>query len=402
MLRFFNKTVLALIILLLFAGGVWQLVDMRFSTGEHQPAYSTFRADPKGCRAFMESLDSLADRTAAQGLRDLHHLTKDTDQAIMILGTHPKYGLSVSEKELSWIRTHLKEGGRIVLTYASGNWADIAPPGTHLARPDDEDLPPGMEASLSQSLEEEWNIQFEQVSLSTSEAKDGDIGFTTRRGEHKSLPSRLSWRSTTCFDTKDSTWKTIYSRGDLAVVMEKKIGEGTLIVASDTFLFSNEALLNERETAFLMWTAGDKSHFVFDETHLGIREQPGVTALARRYGFDGAMISLLILAGLFIWRHSTPLAPRYEEAEEVQREGIQGNDAASALGHLLRRNIPRKKLLTAFVDEWKASTPLNKPNRNVIEAQLQSLADTDMTGLSEADILDLLKKATDLTKNRNA
>ena len=48
---------------------------------------------------------------------------------------------------------------------------------------------------------------------------------------------------------------------------------------------------------------------IFDESHLGQRESPGLMTLARRYRLGGVIATLALLAGLVIWKSVSTLAP---------------------------------------------------------------------------------------------
>jgi hypothetical protein len=90
---------------------------------------------------------------------------------------------------------------------------------------------------------------------------------------------------------------------------------------------------------------------VFDEHHLGLSETASLVMLARKYRLVGLGLGLLILAVLFIWRNSSSLLPprRTSSADEARPA------LASALQHLLRRNIPEPELIATCLAEWEKS-----------------------------------------------
>jgi hypothetical protein len=92
---------------------------------------------------------------------------------------------------------------------------------------------------------------------------------------------------------------------------------------------------------------------VFDEAHLGTVETSGVSGLMRKYRLYWFVAGLILLAGLFIWKNSLSLAPRF--AEQKQEEFVAGKEAASGFVNLLRRNIPPVNLLETSFAEWKKS-----------------------------------------------
>src|SRR6185295_18194593 len=103
------------------------------------------------------------------------------------------------------------------------------------------------------------------------------------------------------FGQTNSSWRTIYGRiagtNVEPVVIERTMGSGSIVLCADSFHFSNEALRREREPELLAWFIGPAREIVFDETHLGVQEAPGVATLARKYRLGSVFVALLILAG---------------------------------------------------------------------------------------------------------
>ena len=201
------------------------------------------------------------------------------------------------------------------------------------------------------NLEDEWGFHegFEKLE------PDGDnyapVSVVNQSG--LALPRSLDWHSGMIFTNCDAAWRTIYARGTNAVVVERKFGKGSVVLASDSFFISNEAMLKARHADLLAWLVGANRRVVFDEAHLGISESPGVAALMRKYRLHGLAAGLLLLAGLFIWKNSTSLVPPH--AGEPREDFVAGKDAASGFVNLLRRNIPARDIFAACFAEWKKS-----------------------------------------------
>jgi hypothetical protein len=139
------------------------------------------------------------------------------------------------------------------------------------------------------------------------------------------------------------------------VVIERTMGRGSIVLCADSFPFSNEALRREREPELLAWFVGLAREVIFDETHLGVQEDPGVATLARKYRLGGVFAALLILAGLFIWKNSASFMPPYEEQLARERgELVEGKDSAAGFINLLRRNIPPADLMKVCLEQWNA------------------------------------------------
>jgi hypothetical protein len=111
-----------------------------------------------------------------------------------------------------------------------------------------------------------------------------------------------------------------------------------------------------RQPELLAWFIGPSRRVIFDETHLGVEESPGISALARKYRLHGLFGALLALALLFVWKNSTSFLPPYEE--EVRRDGgdaVAGRESSAGFVNLLRRNIRPDDLLGVCITEWRTS-----------------------------------------------
>src|SRR6202023_1528489 len=94
---------------------------------------------------------------------------------------------------------------------------------------------------------------------------------------------------------------------------------------------------------------------IFDEHHLGLSENASIAMLARKYRLVGLAAGLLLLAVLFIWRNSSPLLPQRKPATVDGVAVAEGRGSASALQHLLRRNVAESDLIATCLNEWEKS-----------------------------------------------
>jgi hypothetical protein len=146
----------------------------------------------------------------------------------------------------------------------------------------------------------------------------------------------------------------IYARGSSAVVIERNFGGGSVVIATDSYFVSNEALSKDRHADLLAWLIGSNRNIVFDEAHFGIVDSSGVATLMRKYRLHGVVAGLILIAGLFIWKNSTSLVP--PPVEEKQERFITGRDSGAGFVNLLRRSIAPRDLLATCFDEWKKSS----------------------------------------------
>ena len=124
-----------------------------------------------------------------------------------------------------------------------------------------------------------------------------------------------------------------------------------MVVLADAYLLTNEAMWKSRQTGLLIWLIGAGDQVIFDESHLGVSDQPGVTSLVARYRLHGVLVAILLVFALFVWRHSCPLVP----ASAQSSDSVQAAPAESgtSLAALVRRAIPESQLLAVSVQEWK-------------------------------------------------
>jgi hypothetical protein len=167
------------------------------------------------------------------------------------------------------------------------------------------------------------------------------------------LPRTLDWHSGMVFTNLDSAWHIIYARGANPVLIERQFGKGSVVMATDSYFVSNEAMENDRHADLLTWLIGANQNVVFDEAHFGIVETSGIAMLMRKYRLQGLAAGLLLLAGLFIWENTGSLVPPHAELE--QQEYIAGKDSAAGFVNLLRRSIAPRDLLATCFAEWKKS-----------------------------------------------
>jgi hypothetical protein len=324
--------------------------------------------------ALYESLGKLPGISVRRDVSAQNELPDEPSTAYLHLAAETGEWDWVPDDLATELRHFLARGGRLVITYYPVNRPlarfereeeDDTNDTTVAAAPNDETNPPPTmrpkkklkrgESESWVSLNDEWEFHegfkaLEPVGLNYAAA-------TVRRKADLDLPPSLAWHSGMIFTNCSVAWRTIYARGTDPVVIERHFGKGSLVIASDSYLVSNEAMLKDRHADLLAWLVGANRNIVFDEAHLGIVESPGVAGLMRKYRLQGLAAGLLLLAGLFIWKNATSLVPPH--ADESGEEFVAGKDATSGFVNLLRRNIPRRDVFAICFAEWKksAATP---------------------------------------------
>ncbi len=187
---------------------------------------------------------------------------------------------------------------------------------------------------------------FPETELATAE-------LATNLPPHE-LPSRVLSTASVWFDQPSNGWRTVYTQAEHPVLLERPVGRGSMVVAASSYCVSNEALRDDPPVTLLTWLVGGRQTVVFDETHHGVTDSPGVATLLRRYRLYGCLGALLWLAVLFIWQQSRSLVPPAARNDDVLAPDIaQGRDATAGLINLLRRSTPPARLLDTLYQEWQ-------------------------------------------------
>ena len=350
-----------------FVFGLLRLFQLRYEAGDVYPAYSSLRADPLGTMALFESLQNLPGLNLRRDFSAANRLPEPRQTAYLHLAADPREWQWAPESLASEIQNFVTSGGRLVVTFfpeptrpfgfysygstnsfgkgPSGRKVPPNPPGKK--QPSTED-PHFQEVQLNAKL----GFDFTFIRLSSGGGDTYEPARVLNRTELP-LPQALEWHSGMVFTNLDASWNTIYARGTNPVVIERKLGSGTIVMASDSYFLSNEAMLKDRHADFLAWLLGPVRDVVFDESHFGIVEEPGVATLIRKYRLHSLALGFLLLAGLFIWKNSVSFVPLDSETTELPY--VEGRDATAGFVNLLRRNIPQREVLKVCFTEWAKS-----------------------------------------------
>lgn len=437
----------ALIPILLLAGVVgvigvllFVLMDRRLAQGDLFPEYSTYRADALGTKALYDSFTLLPPVEVSRWTQPLSRLDTTSPILLFKLGAPSFFGLLEEEKEA--IRQVARSGGRVVLaldpittlnfleeaakqqevrqqvermtkemrgdneeedneenaeTEENDN-ADEPEADQDKPKPDsEEEAEPEEEltaerraqATFADSLFAipEWGLSLEPYNWRTAVVytrKDGaPFATATEKHDWHPLPilSLMAWKIT---PEQADEWETLFAIDDKPVVIRREFGQGDLILMTDPFALSNEALwtgLHEgredyRNADFLAWLVGDHARVRFDEFGLGIADTEGVGTLARRYNLHAALALLVLIVALFIWRNGCSLVPPSEAGPE-ETESLIGHASHTGMQLLMQRAVPRQALLPTCHELWSRSAGQRAPEKvrtavnRVVEEQNQ-------------------------------
>jgi hypothetical protein len=329
-----------------FVVGVVQLMVLRFESGDVYPEYSSLRSDPLGTMVLYESLGALEGFTVKRDL-STNQLPTAAGSTYLHLATTVNAWESVPMETLEKVERFVHDGARLVITLFPKS---SLPPAIGGAKKPEPKKPEEESRVKTLSLWKAWGLSPRVIDLKLG-AEDVFEPVVVSNSSSLPLPDALEWHSGTVFDKVDASWTPIYKRGNNVVLVERRFGGGSVVIATDSFFLSNEAMQGDRHPDLLSWVIGPNRTVIFDEAHLGIVEQGGVAALMQRYRLQWLVAALLLLAGLFIWKNATSLAPAHTMSPG--ETFIEGRDASSGFVNLLRRNIPVRDILATCYAEWK-------------------------------------------------
>lgn len=382
--KFFPIAILLLLLGLFVATGDYVLRES-FSRGEGYVAYSSYRSDPLGARVFYDALAAMPGMNVSRNQTNFQYM--DTDgrgKALFILDATHSYD---PKNAMEQVETFVESGGRLVISF------------THMPKevlatldPDREDddkkkrrKSPNEErreqrdALLEKmnpmiNIEEEWGFDFRtQQSADRSDEDPIKTPTVTRAEGFPGLAEELAWYSEGYFADLDDAWTAIYERKAGAVLMERNLGEGTIVLSSASYPFSNEALRYKRDSALLNWFVGDANQVIFDEYTHGVNMDPTIIDLIIRLRLHWFLFSLVPLALLHAWRSAVPLVPHHSQDWQAEAQALQrGRDAADGLKHLIEGAVGTKELAEQGHAIWAQT--FQRDSRYSTEQRQQALA----------------------------
>lgn len=393
-----SASVLLWVLLVLAAGGfclaMAALAMNRFGAGDIYPPYSSLRSDPMGVKALYESLADLPQLRVRRNYQPLRKLADGHDKTLFYLGaigddrrpwaaTRPATGPSShpATRPASRPISRPLAGPRTQPTPSTSSRPSVWPV-TRKDSNDDWDLheepSDGTSASLTDFIASGGRLIIalspeSDTDLDTLEELGRTLEFSLRDlGRYPAAQSKgrtaqpsptdspsdekLTWHTFLSLKVAPP-WRTIYSCGGRPVIAERTFKAGSVVVCCDSFFLSNEALLRERHAQLLGWLIGGRE-VIFDETHLGVREEAGISTLGRRYNLQWLLAVLLLLGGLFVWKNSSSFLPRDSNlARQLSGRSVAGEGTADGLLSLLRGSISPRTLLSTCLTQWLRSAP---------------------------------------------
>ncbi len=333
-------------------GAIGRFAHLRFQSGDLYPAYSTLRADPIGAKALYESLKRLEPRHVLRNVESFQLSSHSPGGTIVFLGMD--HGAVLAEQEI--LRNLARDGGRVLVALDARNsksdQAARKPPLRTVPA-----LAPPVKGKASTNTNMVAWVGMNQIfGLDVRAFKHTNDLEAVSAKDEASLPKSMPWFGHYYLSGGSNKWETIYEVEDEPVILQQKIGLGSVIICADSYPFSNEALHGRPEPAFLLWALGGGS-VQFDETHLGIERGTGVAVLMREFRLHGLVLGCLLVVALWIWRNSAPLVPAAAPVDSTGAESVEGKTAREGIVHLLRRNLKDVEVLNASLEEWAKTHP---------------------------------------------
>jgi Domain of unknown function (DUF4350) len=373
MRRFWIVAVVVALVLAL-AFGIARLFSLRFAQGDIYPPYSSLRTDPLGSKVLADAIDELPGFRVERNFRPASRLKVPPSATIAYLGI--EYSTRVDEKEFDEVESMVKRGGRLIITFApeqkrlastptpgpttstpapASSKSNTAPAATPAPTPTPSTKPSPRPFSFRglnfDEAAEDWGVSFD---LAEDKERDFMHAAATPDELEKNLDPSVPWHTALYFKDLDPAWRTLYRRDKEPVVIERSFGKGSIILCTDSYFLSNEGLRTARAPRLLARIIGPPGTIIFDEYHNGVAENPNVAGLVRKHGLGSAVLALLGVAALFVWKNAVSFLPPRKTNDEASAH-VVGFDASEGFINLLRRGVPPARVIAVCVDAWRKS-----------------------------------------------
>jgi len=422
--------------------GFLAVLDRRFAEGGVYAHYASFRSDPLGVSVFYESLASIPGIEVSRNQTHLNRIGGlDSDTVLLLLG-YPRDGADdLRAPKDSPVMEAVEQGARLVITFNPGlvpekfrpveseeekDWferreelrkkrireqnrkdddnasEDDADDGDKEGA-GEEEFDEAMTAALGPRLQEKLGFDLE----SPEEFERPEEGWELVPGEGAdqgpdsgAKPGAFpNWFSQFRFKIEDSAWRVVARDDHGPALIERPWGNGSIVLASDSYFVSNEALHRDAYPELLLWTLGGKTRVVFDETIHGVQETGGAMKLMRRYRVHGVFFGLIVVVVLWAWRSGSTLAPGSEELDRgLVAEGghVAGENTDAGLVRLLRRSVPSSELFDHCFRIWKETRKRVSPEQSRAAERILDRHQSDPRGFPATkayrEMMELLRR----------
>ncbi|MGJ8652739.1 MAG: DUF4350 domain-containing protein [Opitutaceae bacterium] len=393
--RALSAVALIAILSALLVGMTW-LIHLRFESGESYPAGSSMRADPLGAKALYESYASLSGVEAKRNFEPFIQMETMPAEGVLLFLNTRGYGM-YSLAHYDVVERFVSGGGDVVVALNPDRVAYqyLDDEGEFLDKEEEsekESSPEEKDSSLVEAdevddvlvdedtEEEDEQTAFARRATEKEERFWGEISLI--HGEHEGgdaqaseaakaagLPAMLPWREGGVLGELGEDWVPLYMIEEEVVMAQRLLKNGRIVVMTDDYLFSNEAMMKHRYPALLAWVLGDQRLAIFDETHLGVAESTGIAILMRRYRLGGFFLGFAVLMALVVWRGMSPLLPAYT-GRTKGNVILAEHSVEAGLSDLVSRSVPTRDLPVEAFRQWKLSFLRSDADRAYYKSEL--------------------------------
>lgn len=388
-------------VVLVFVVGVVQLVVYRLQTGTSYPPFSSLRADPLGTRVLAESLQRIDGLTVVRNYRPLprpEEIPPDRT-VLMILGVDPNAGSLVDPNRMrDRLDAFVRQGGRLVVGLARNpHSADHR----FSQMPDENVDANSWMAMLLESDQLGWvpgqpprfEVYDPPHKLKAKPTADG-----TRLGMSESIRMLPGYHLSE--DPSDPWEVLLRDEFSAPVAIRRTLDRGEIIITGGTWWLANVSISRAAPLEAIAALVGDKRRVVIDETHLGIFESPGLARMTWEAGFAPAAGVLAAVALLFVWRNAARLAPARRMPRNLEGGRVLGRDANEGLVNLLRRSVPRNRLLKTCLDEWDKTVPAGRGDLKTKARKLRDAAEPYLNESNHRSIVNVYETLRSIASER--
>ena len=323
----------ALLLCLLFALG--RSVVRRANATFDYPSYSSLDNSDLGLKAYHDALLRLGYRVE-RNFQPLHKLAS-TQGTILYAGPSLQAFRGVDRTDLELFQKLAEGGSHLVLLLSPNGFLEKA----------------GKANPVTDTLREHWGVE--------AESKRETLTEPVSR-----LP-QAHYR----FKAWSNEWQPLHMEDGRPVMLQRAFGKGGVLLVNDLDDFTNRTLLTVANGDILTAILDAKGLVVFDESHLGVADTGTVAGLARAHRLQWVLLGFSVLATLYVWRSSISFAAPQPALENHR---VSGQDAHSALSHLLAQSVAPHQLLQALAKDWNASAAVRgRRTRDVADSELLSL-----------------------------
>lgn len=352
---FSRGRILITLVLGVFVWGMLALFEARFESGDLYPKGSSLRSDALGTRAIADAIAEALPTKVSRHRGRVGRLRTASD-ATIIVAQLPLVRLVVKRDPLvSELTDAARSGARVVVALD-----DFESQSCKMSYCNEDKksrcVDPAARVPVRAGESKASDVSCSDAALGLWGFEVGGTpsvksGLVERASTAENwLPARLPWYSPAKFIDLDPEYRTLYARGNDAVLVERRLGKGSLVLMSAGYLLSNEAQREDRHAELLTWLIGDKSRVIFEESHLGVKEPRGIMTLIRELGLEGIVIGGILLFGLFAWQRLRPLSRRVVPNSNHIKFANATNSTMHSLLHL---RMTKAQAMNACLEEAK-------------------------------------------------